>query len=59
MASSQKTGVDTNDTAAAQATLAKVLAPEDIRPGDYVTPIHMLYRNSARARNRDSHFGNQ
>jgi hypothetical protein len=41
MASSQKTAVETNYSAA-QATLAKSLAPEDIRPGDYVTPLHLL-----------------
>ncbi|HEY3392999.1 MAG TPA: hypothetical protein VGK58_09850 [Lacipirellulaceae bacterium] len=42
MASSQKTAVETNYSAAAPATLAKSLAPEDIRPGDYVTPLHLL-----------------
>jgi hypothetical protein len=28
--------------AAAEATLAKSLAPEDIRVGDFVTPLHMI-----------------
>jgi hypothetical protein len=28
--------------AAAEATLAKSLAPEEIRVGDYVTPLHMV-----------------
>jgi hypothetical protein len=28
--------------AAAQATLAKALAPEDIRRGDYVTPLYVI-----------------
>ena len=41
MASSQKTKPNTN-AAAADATLAKALAPEDIRPGDYVTPLHVI-----------------
>ena len=27
---------------AAEATLAKALAPEDIRPGDYVSPLQMI-----------------
>jgi hypothetical protein len=42
MASSQKTALETNRSAASQATLARSLAPEDIRPGDYVTPLHLL-----------------
>jgi hypothetical protein len=29
-------------TAAAQATLAKALAPEDVCPGDYVTPLFVF-----------------
>jgi hypothetical protein len=29
-------------TAAADATLAKALAPEDIRPGDFVTPLYVI-----------------
>jgi hypothetical protein len=29
-------------TSAAEATLAKALAPEDIRPGDFVTPLFMI-----------------
>jgi len=29
-------------TAAAEATLAKPLAPEEIRPGDYVTPLFVI-----------------
>ncbi len=37
MASSRQT--ECASTAAAEATLAKVLAPEDIRPGDFVTPL--------------------
>jgi hypothetical protein len=42
MAFSQTTAAETNHSAAAQATLAKALAPEDIQAGDYVTPLHML-----------------
>ncbi|HJQ80718.1 MAG TPA: hypothetical protein VJ828_12215 [Lacipirellulaceae bacterium] len=42
MASSQTSAAETNHSAAAPATLAKSLAPEDIRPGDYVTPLHLL-----------------
>ncbi len=40
MASSQQTGSDAIRTAA-EATLAKALAPEEFRPGDFVTPLHM------------------
>jgi hypothetical protein len=43
MATSQGTTTSTQTTAAVEsATLAKCLAPEDIRPGDYVTPLSML-----------------
>jgi hypothetical protein len=43
MASSQDITVDTQRVAAdTSATLVRSLAPEDIRPGDYVTPLHML-----------------
>jgi len=41
MASSQPKSAPTKTTAAA-ATLAKALAPEEIHPGDYVTPLHMI-----------------
>jgi hypothetical protein len=41
MASSQQTHVKAK-SAAAEATLAKALAPEDIRPGDYVTPLSVV-----------------
>ena len=41
MASSQKTVRDAKP-AAADATLAKALAPEDLRTGDYVTPLHIV-----------------
>lgn len=40
MASSSQ--IKINCTAAAEPTLAKTLAPEDIRPGDYVTPLFIL-----------------
>jgi hypothetical protein len=40
MASSRQT--ECASTAAAEATLAKVLAPEDIQPGDFVTPLSMV-----------------
>ena len=43
MASSQDTIACAQKTATAPAvTLARTLAPEDIRPGDYVTPLCML-----------------
>lgn len=32
----------TSTNAAAAATLAKALAPEDIRPGDFVTPLNVV-----------------
>jgi hypothetical protein len=41
MASSQTTASETNHRAAG-ATLARALAPEDIRPGDYVSPLHLV-----------------
>ncbi len=41
MASSQIISANTNQRASA-ATLAKALAPEDIRPGDYVSPLHLV-----------------
>ncbi len=41
MASSRTTRTEDKD-AAAEATLAKALAPEDIRRGDYVTPLHVI-----------------
>ena len=41
MASSQQTRTKATQ-AAANATLAKTLAPEEIRVGDYVTPLHMV-----------------
>jgi hypothetical protein len=40
MASSPSTRSDKRP--AAEATLAKALAPEEIRPGDLVTPLHMI-----------------
>ena len=40
MASSRP--ADCESTTAAEATLAKALAPEDIRPGDYVTPLFVI-----------------
>jgi hypothetical protein len=40
MASSRQT--ECTSTAAAEATLAKALAPEDIRPGDFVTPLFTI-----------------
>jgi hypothetical protein len=40
MASSPST--QSNEHSAAEATLAKALAPEEIRPGDFVTPLHMI-----------------
>jgi hypothetical protein len=43
MASSHDTIAEAQLTAAAPATtLARCLAPEDIQPGDYVTPLSML-----------------
>jgi hypothetical protein len=41
MASSPQTQTKANH-AAAEATLAKTLAPEEIRVGDYVTPLHVV-----------------
>lgn len=41
MASSPKTEADATRSAA-NATLAKALAPEEIRPGDYVTALHVI-----------------
>jgi hypothetical protein len=41
MASSSPTHAEP-ELAAAEATLAKSLAPEDIRPGDFVTPLHLI-----------------
>jgi hypothetical protein len=41
MASSQSTSLEAN-CAAAVVALAKALAPEEVRPGDYVTPLHMI-----------------
>ncbi len=38
MASSRAAQLD-KSTRGARATLAKALAPEDVRPGDYVTPL--------------------
>ena len=35
------TAAETNH-AAAEATLAKALAPEEIRPGDYVSPLQLV-----------------
>jgi hypothetical protein len=40
MASSRHS--ERKSTAAAEATLAKALAPEDIRPGDFVTPLFVI-----------------
>lgn len=40
MASSAKTELESST--AARATLAKSLAPEDIRLGDYVTPLYVI-----------------
>jgi hypothetical protein len=40
MANSPQTKCDTE--AAADATLAKALAPEDIRRGDFVTPLYVI-----------------
>ena len=40
MASSRQT--ECTSTAAAEATLAKALAPEDVRPGDFVTPLFVI-----------------
>jgi len=40
MASSRQT--ECASTAAAEATLAKALAPEDVRPGDFVTPLYVV-----------------
>jgi hypothetical protein len=40
MASSRQT--QSTSTSAADATLAKALAPEDIRPGDFVTPLFTI-----------------
>jgi hypothetical protein len=40
MASSRQT--ECTSTSAAEATLAKALAPEDIRPGDFVTPLFVI-----------------
>jgi hypothetical protein len=34
--------IDCESTAAAEATLAKALAPEEIRPGDFVTPLYVV-----------------
>jgi hypothetical protein len=43
MASSQDTIAASQTTAAARpATLVRRLAPEDVQPGDYVTPLSML-----------------
>jgi hypothetical protein len=41
MASSQRTSPKTG-SAAAEATLAKAIAPEDIRTGDFVTPLSVI-----------------
>jgi hypothetical protein len=41
MASSQETRSKATQ-AAAEATLAKALAPEEVRVGDYVTPLHVV-----------------
>jgi hypothetical protein len=41
MASSTQTEIKATRTAA-EATLAKALAPEEIRVGDFVTPLHMI-----------------
>ena len=41
MASSQETATKARPTAA-KATLVRMLAPEDIQPGDYVTPLSTL-----------------
>jgi hypothetical protein len=41
MATSAGIEVDLN-YGAAQATLAKALAPEEVRPGDYVTPLYAV-----------------
>ena len=41
MASSPTTRTE-QKSSAAQATLAKALAPEDIRRGDFVTPLHVI-----------------
>lgn len=41
MASSPTTRTEQKSTAAL-ATLAKALAPEDVRPGDFVTPLHVI-----------------
>src|SRR5262245_48461633 len=40
MASSRQT--ECTSTAPAEATLAKALAPADIRPGDFVTPLFVI-----------------
>ena len=40
MASSRQ--IECTSTAAAEATLAKALAPEDVRPGDFVTPLFVI-----------------
>ena len=40
MANSQQTKCETQT--AAEATLAKALAPEDIRRGDFVTPLYVI-----------------
>lgn len=40
MASSSE--IESTSTAAAEATLAKALAPEDVRRGDYVTPLYVV-----------------
>jgi hypothetical protein len=41
MASSPQTEVKATH-AASEATLAKALAPEEVRVGDFVTPLHMI-----------------
>jgi hypothetical protein len=41
MASSQQTQIKSTRTAA-EATLAKSLAPEEVRVGDFVTPLHVV-----------------
>jgi hypothetical protein len=41
MASSQETRTEATH-AAAETTLAKALAPEEIRLGDFVTPLHVV-----------------
>jgi hypothetical protein len=41
MASSQETRSEATQSAA-EATLAKALAPEEVRPGDFVTPLSVV-----------------